>query len=92
VSKNANPVDTNNNREFRVVIRGLKLDQTTRALMDAAIRSAVMQEIAALGPTGGLDLSAIKAPADDPTTRSFLNAPGKVLGMILIPKLPSIES
>lgn len=69
-----------NGVEFRVLIRGLKLDQTTRALIDAAIRSAVLHEVATID-TGGNNR--IVSPSEDPQTRSLLGNLSSVLGLIL---------
>ena len=76
--------------ELRVLIRGLKLDDTTRSLIDAAIRSAVLQELAAIDNKG---IRRIASPGSDPQTRSIFGAgadgdfPGRrpVLGLIAMP-------
>lgn len=66
--------------EFRVLIRGLKLNQTTLALIDTAIQSAVLQEVATID-TGVRHR--IVSPNDDPQTRSVLGNLSKILGLIL---------
>jgi hypothetical protein len=48
--------------EFRVLIRGLKLDQATRALIYAAIRSAILHEVATID-TGSKNR--IVSPSED---------------------------
>ncbi len=75
------PTTVDNDVKLRVLIRGLKLDQPTRALIDAAIRSAVFREIAAIDT--GVNHRII-SPSDDPQTRSLLGDQlGKTLGLIL---------
>jgi hypothetical protein len=67
--------------EFRVIIRGLQLDDRTKALIDAAIRSAVLNEIGSLDPGGGVRFL---EPAADPQTRSILGNPLRtILGLVL---------
>lgn len=56
--------------ELRVLIRGLKLSDDTRKLIDAAIRSAVLQELAAIDHNGTPQIS---SPANDPQTRSIFD-------------------
>jgi len=69
-----------NNVEFRVLIRGLKLDESTRTLIDAAIRSAVLHEVAAIDHGGS---RRIASPSEDSETRSLLPGIGRLLGLIL---------
>jgi hypothetical protein len=67
--------------ELRVLVQGLQLDDTTRALIDAAIRSAVLQELATIDTHGTRRIS---SPQTDPQTRSILgNAANKVLGLVV---------
>ncbi len=67
--------------EFRVLLRGLKLDDNTRTLLDATIHSAVLQEIAFL------DLPVtpqVTSPAEDPQTRSiFEGLASTIRGLVL---------
>jgi hypothetical protein len=52
--------------EFHAVVQGIRLDDTTKALIEAAIRSAVMQEIAKIDNKG---VRQIGAPSSDHKTR-----------------------
>ncbi|RWO36468.1 MAG: hypothetical protein EOS11_32455 [Mesorhizobium sp.] len=52
--------------EFHAVVRGIRLDDATKTLIDAAIRSAVMQEIARIDNRG---VRQIGIPGSDLTTR-----------------------
>ena len=79
-SNAAVPPTVNNGVEFRVLIRGLKLDETTRATIDAAIRSAVLHEIATIDSGGN---HRIVSPSEDPQTRSVLEDISRTLGMIV---------
>jgi hypothetical protein len=64
------PTAVSNYVEFRVLIRGLRLDETTRGLIDAAIRSAVLQELATIDNS---EDRLIASPSDDPHTRSLID-------------------
>jgi len=67
--------------EFRVVLRGLNLDQVTKERIDAVIRSAVLQVIASMDHRPDLQ---VRPPADDPGTRSLLSGiDNKILGLVL---------
>ncbi len=69
--------------ELRVLIRGLKLDDNTQKLIDAAIRSTVLQEVAAMDHQGTRRVS---SPANDLHTRSLNSAfATKILGLIVTP-------
>ena len=66
--------------EFRVLICGVKLDETTRTFIDAAIRSAILQEVATIDEASPRRLL---SPGDDPQTRSGLGLAREVLGLVL---------
>lgn len=74
-------VTTSDDKEFRVVLRGLQLDAPTKSSLDIGIRSAVLAEI------GALDLGAnvqVNRPQNDPQTRTLLRqATGTILGLVL---------
>lgn len=71
---------------FRVVLRGLNLDQATRTTIDALIRSAVLAEVARIDT--GSDLR-ISAPASNLQVRSVLGDMPHLLGLWIQTPAPS---
>src|SRR5262249_56554878 len=76
--------------EFRVIIRGLKLDDTARKLIDSAIRNAVKRELATLDSGAQ---SRILDQAHAPQTRAALLGPplGMVVDKIIMRYLHNTE-
>jgi Clostripain family len=67
--------------EFRVLLRGLNLDQSTKDRLNAAIRTAMLQTVASIDLAGDLQIA---SAASDPQTRSLLGTVTKILGLILV--------
>jgi hypothetical protein len=66
--------------EFRVLLRGLALDEVAKDRIDAAIRSAVLQVVATVDDGRDLQLG---PAASDAEVRSIFGGLGRVLGMSL---------
>lgn len=79
-SSSAPAAAVSTNVVLRVVIRGLRLNEVTKTLIDAAVRSAVLRELAILDVAGERQIG---RPEDDPTIRSISNSLGhQILGLV----------
>jgi len=71
---------TTEQMEFRILLRGVKLDPSLEKALCQEIRNAILQEISQLGHDGEIHITSFEA---QPQVRPLLGESSRLMGMVV---------